>query len=105
MIRARKECQEIPWGAFEILSAPSGVLALRYDWRNTSLVTLHNFNRSKVRLALDVKAPGGGTLVDVFDASGSHADPSGHHRLTLEPYGYRWFRVGSPDNALARIER
>src|SRR5262249_18680785 len=45
MIRMRKECPEISWGDFEVMStsAPE-VLAIRYDWRGTSLVTLHNFS-------------------------------------------------------------
>ena len=40
MIRMRKECPEIGWGDFAVLrtTAPE-VLALRYDWRGTSLVT------------------------------------------------------------------
>jgi maltose alpha-D-glucosyltransferase/alpha-amylase len=104
MIRARKECPEIPWGDFEILPTATGVLALRYDWRNTSLVTLHNFNDAKVRCVLEVKTPRGDTLVDVFDDRGSHADASGRHHIVLEPYGYRWLRVGSPDNTLRRTE-
>ena len=38
MIRARKECPEISWGNFVVLrtNVPE-VLALRYDWRDTSL--------------------------------------------------------------------
>ena len=38
MIRARKECPEISWGNFVVLrtNVPE-VLAIRYDWRNTSL--------------------------------------------------------------------
>ena len=44
MIRMRKECPEISWGDFTVLrtNVPE-VLALRYDWRETSLLTLHNF--------------------------------------------------------------
>ena len=49
-IRARKELPEIGWGECKILEtdAPS-VLALRYVWRNTALVTLHNFADSRRR--------------------------------------------------------
>src|SRR5579862_1742969 len=39
MIRMRKEVPEVGWGDFEIL--PSGrpdVLAMRYDWRNNSVL-------------------------------------------------------------------
>jgi maltose alpha-D-glucosyltransferase/alpha-amylase len=53
MIRARKECPEISWGNFVILrtNVPE-VLAIRYDWRNTSLVTLHNFSGAKQTVKL-----------------------------------------------------
>src|SRR4030095_14913056 len=42
MIRVRKECPEISWGNFVVLrtNVPE-VLGMRYDWRDTSLVTLH----------------------------------------------------------------
>ena len=53
MIRARKECPEISWGDFEVLrtNAPE-VLAIRYDWRDTAVVTLHNFSGTPGRVKL-----------------------------------------------------
>ena len=39
-------------------------------------------------------------LVDVFDGHHSHSQNDGVHRLKLEPYGWRWFRVGAADNTL-----
>ena len=55
MIRARKECPEISWGNFVVLrtNIPE-VLAMRYDWRNTSLVTLHNFSSAKQKVKVKV---------------------------------------------------
>ncbi|HZP49260.1 MAG TPA: alpha-amylase family protein [Vicinamibacterales bacterium] len=101
-IRMRKECPEITWGQFEVLStSASGVLAIRYDWRGTSLLTLHNFNDKKTRAAFDVTVPRGDLLVDVFDDNHSEGR-DGRHEVALEPYGYRWLRVGSQDNALYR---
>jgi maltose alpha-D-glucosyltransferase/alpha-amylase len=45
MIRLRKECPEIGWGDWKILKSGSPcVLAIRYDWRESSLVILHNFS-------------------------------------------------------------
>ena len=34
----------------------------------------------------------------------SHADDGGRHRLVLEPYGYRWYRVGGLDYLLKRSD-
>ena len=44
--------------------------------------------------------PDSRTLVNV--RSGEHviADESGRHQLILEPYAYRWFRVGGLDYIL-----
>ncbi len=102
VIRMRKECPEISWGQFEVLTtSAAGVLALRYDWRGTSLLTLHNFRGEPVRATFDVTVPRGNLLVDVFNEN--HSDGrDGRHEIDLEPYGYRWFRVGSADNALYR---
>jgi maltose alpha-D-glucosyltransferase/alpha-amylase len=102
-IRMRKECPEISWGAVRVL--PTGdpaVLALRYDYRGTSLITLHNFADAprRVHLRLDVK--GRNRLVNVFEEEHSDADESGTHHVALRPYGYQWLRVGAVDNALVR---
>jgi maltose alpha-D-glucosyltransferase / alpha-amylase len=102
-IRMRRECPEISWGTIHQLesSAPD-VLILRYDWRETSLLTLHNFSGQKrnVRIRSDVK--GGQRIVNVFKKEESAANSSGEHRIALEPYGWRWFRVGAADNAIQR---
>jgi maltose alpha-D-glucosyltransferase/alpha-amylase len=106
IIRARRECPEISWGQFAILpTGVPGVLALRYDWRNTSLLTVHNLDARKRFVRIDVGRPDGNVLVDVFDDSHSRASAGGVHELAMEGYGYRWFRVGAADNALNRTER
>jgi maltose alpha-D-glucosyltransferase/alpha-amylase len=102
-IRMRKECPEITWGQFEILRTNAAkVLVMRYDWRGTSLVALHNFDSRRVKVEFDPKVPRGDLLVDVFDEHHSRAEPSGAHRVELPEYGHRWLRVGGPDNALNR---
>ena len=45
IIRLRKECPEIGWGSFKVLeTGDRRVLALRYEWRNNSVITIHNFH-------------------------------------------------------------
>jgi maltose alpha-D-glucosyltransferase/alpha-amylase len=97
----RKECPEISWGDFEVIktSAPA-VLAIRYDWRNTSLLTMHNFAKSAQTVRLNVGRERGDLLVDVFNGHHSHSQNDGVHRVKLEPYAWRWFRVGAADNTL-----
>src|SRR5262245_33923880 len=44
IIRMRKEVPEVGWGEFEVLkTADPAVLAIRYDWRNNSVLFMHNF--------------------------------------------------------------
>jgi maltose alpha-D-glucosyltransferase/alpha-amylase len=106
MIKTRRECPEISWGQFEILetSVPH-VLALRYDWRNTSLLVLHNFSRDNYSVNFKVGAPGGELLTDAINQSSSEGSKTGQHTIDMDGYGYRWFRVGAEDNALNRTER
>jgi maltose alpha-D-glucosyltransferase/alpha-amylase len=103
MIRMRRECPEISWGSFEITptSAPA-VLAIRYEWRGTYLLTLHNFVDRRTRTAFDVPVPRGRILVDVFAENHSEGDTNNRHELDLESFAWRWFRVGSGDNAIFR---
>lgn len=45
IVRMRKEIPEVGWGQFEVLPLRSpAVLAMRYDWRNNSVVFLHNLS-------------------------------------------------------------
>jgi maltose alpha-D-glucosyltransferase/alpha-amylase len=101
IIRVRRECPEISWGSFTVIrtNVPE-VLVLRYDWRNTSLVTVHNFSNKRQKVTVKVGSLRDGLLAEVFNDRHSHAHPDGAHRLDLEAYAWRWFRVGSEDNTL-----
>ena len=105
-IRARKELTEIAWGKCAVLEsgAPS-VLVLRYTWRNTALVILHNFSDREQIARFDVALPDGGSLFDIFDEDHSRAGPSGKHEVRIRPYGHTWFRVGAPDTIPKRATR
>jgi maltose alpha-D-glucosyltransferase/alpha-amylase len=107
MIRMRKEMPEIGCGTFHILSVnSSSVLAIRYDWRNNSVVMMHNFSDQplEVRFKVGLDAPRGRQLVNVLSDDHSEADKKGLHTVLLEPYGYRWFRVGGLDYLMRRRE-
>src|SRR5262245_14874644 len=101
IIRMRKECPEISWGAFTVLrtSAPE-VLALRYDWRGTSLLTLHNFADKAHTVTLRVGGAHDDVLTEVFSDHHSKRHNDGAPRIRLAPCGWRWYRVGSEDNTL-----
>jgi maltose alpha-D-glucosyltransferase/alpha-amylase len=101
MIRLRKECPEIGWGDWELLSTGTpGVLAMRYDWRGTSLVTVHNFREITQEIELTPGVQGGQRLVDLLHDVRCESE-SGTHQIVLEPYGYHWYRVGGLNYSLA----
>jgi maltose alpha-D-glucosyltransferase/alpha-amylase len=103
MIRLRKECPEVGWGSWRILGAgTSGVLALCYQWRGNTLVTVHNFDRAPREVRLRVPAERGEILANLLVDDESRADAAGVHRIALEAYGYRWYRVGGLGYALSR---
>ncbi len=106
IIRMRKEVPEIGWGDFQLLpTADPAVLAIRYDWRNNSVVFVHNLDATPRELAFDVGLPGEecALLVNLLSEDHSHAR-GGRHHLMLEGYGYRWFRVGGLDYLLKRSD-
>jgi len=103
MIRLRKECPEIGWGEWTLLATGSPhVLAMRYDWRGNSLVVVHNFAAEPQAVRLRPGVEGGERLVDLLVEEESRASGSGEHRLAIDAFGYRWFRVGDLNYALGR---
>ena len=103
MIRMRKEAPEIGWGEFSILQTRTPeVLAIRYDWRNNSVVVVHNLSATPREVWLQLDSEGSDCLADLLSGENSNSDASDKHRLLLEPYGYRWFRVGGLDYILKR---
>jgi maltose alpha-D-glucosyltransferase/alpha-amylase len=103
MIRMRKEAPEVGWGEFTVLQTRKPeVLAVRYDWRNNSVVVVHNLSAEPREVLLDVGVEDSGCLVNLLSQEISDADAGGKHRLLLEPYGYRWYRVGGLDYILKR---
>ncbi len=97
IIRMRKEVPEIGWGDFLVLRAGGpDVLALRYDWRNNSIVIVHNLSAEprEVRLSVGLEGKQGARLINLLSADHSVADDSGRHRIVIEGYGYRWYRAG-----------
>jgi maltose alpha-D-glucosyltransferase / alpha-amylase len=107
IIRMRKEVPEIGWGDFKVVSARDpAVLILRYDWRNNSVLFVHNLDDKPREIAFAVGLPGdtGKHLVNLLSEDHSEADARGRHRLLLEAYGYRWYRVGGLDYLLKRSD-
>ena len=107
IVRMRKEVPEIGWGDFVVL--PTGdpaVLAIRYDWKNNSVVVIHNFAKEprEIVFRTGVAEASSGKLINLLADDNNTADDAGRHRLVIEGYGYRWYRAGGLDYLLRRSE-
>ena len=107
IIRMRKEVLEVGWGDFEVLSTRDpAVLAIRYDWRNNSVLFVHNLDAipREVEFSTGLRGTEARVLVNLLTDVHSRAGDDGKHHLLLEAYGYRWYRVGGLDYLLKRSE-
>jgi len=103
MIRLRKESPELGWGEWKII--PSGhrsVIALCTDWRGSQMVTVHNFSRNprsvSIRPFRDDESRAV-PLINAFTDEACHPEKDGSFKISLDAYGYRWFRAGRHDSA------
>jgi maltose alpha-D-glucosyltransferase / alpha-amylase len=107
IIRMRKEVPEIGWGDFQIIRLPDpSILIIRYDWRNNSVLIVHNLAATpkEVRFAIGIEGQAGDLLINLLSEDHSKADRDGKHRLMLEGYAYHWYRVGGLDYLLKRSD-
>jgi maltose alpha-D-glucosyltransferase/alpha-amylase len=104
MIRMRKEVPEVGWGDIKVLkTGDNAVLALRYDWRGNSVLFLHNFADEPREIVFSIGVKGTDDLINLL-ASDHSKSQKGKHRVCLDAYGYRWYRVGGLDYLLKRSE-
>ena len=90
VIRRRRECPELGWGRYTALSPREPeVFAHRADWGGSTVVAVHNLAAHDVDTKLPLEADA--TLVDLLGT----ADLEPPFELSLEPYGYRWYRLAA----------
>jgi maltose alpha-D-glucosyltransferase/alpha-amylase len=107
LIRMRKEVPEIGWGDFKVITTRDpAILIIRYDWRNNSVLFVHNLDEKprEISFATGLSEQAGKLLVNLLSEDHSQADKAGKHNLLLEAYGYRWYRVGGLDYLLKRSD-
>lgn len=96
MIRLRRECPEIGKGTWTIEDTSfDHILGMRYEWSGRRLFIWHNFSDNPQELVFSAKKAGTRRLIDLLSNIESIEDDKGRHTITLEAYGYRWFRAGS----------
>jgi maltose alpha-D-glucosyltransferase/alpha-amylase len=107
IIRMRKEVPEIGWGDFAVIeTADPSVFVIRYDWRDNTVLFVHNLseNAQEVTFGLGPVAAQNSALINLFTDDHSQPDARGRHKLLLEAYAWRWYRVGGLDYLLKRSD-
>lgn len=69
-----------------------------------SALFLHNLEPTPREVTFHPGMEGGDTLVNLLTGQHSKSGTRGRHTVCLEPYGYRWYRVGGLDYLLKRTE-
>jgi maltose alpha-D-glucosyltransferase / alpha-amylase len=106
IIRMRKETPEIGWGDFSFISAQAAdILIMRYEWRDNSVICVHNLSPLPREVSFSVGTGQEQACSLISLLSNDHSQPIGgnKHRILIEPYGYRWYRVCGLDHLLNRI--
>ncbi|MGH2952300.1 MAG: trehalose synthase, partial [Solirubrobacterales bacterium] len=100
VIRRRRETPELAWGTWQLVETDlHEVFAHRCDWEGRSVVAIHNLGSEPcvVRVQLG-EVPEEATLDDLLDERPAlHEIDGASLELKLEGYGYRWFRIGTPE--------
>jgi maltose alpha-D-glucosyltransferase/alpha-amylase len=103
IMRMRKECPEIGWGDWKVLKCGSpNVLVMRYDWRGNAVLVIHNLDEKPQTIRFQITGRDETKLVNLLSNEHSEGDGRGGHKLAIEGYGYRWYRVGGLDYILNR---
>lgn len=94
LIRLRQECIEIGWGEWQLIETNiPHVLCIHYTYKDSTLLILHNFKNNKEEVSLNLKNKKECKLIDLMVIEECVADEAGIHHITLDEYGYRWFRT------------
>ena len=95
VIRARKQCPEIGWGDCRALeTGDPAVFAHRCDWSGGTVIAVHNLADRPATINLAAGLPPHPQMVELL-GDRPYEQVDGGQAIELEPYGYRWFRIGA----------
>jgi len=97
LIRTRRECTEIGVGEHTKLNTGGeAVLGLRYDVEGSAILVFNNLTGRRCDVTLDLSDDEAATATDLFADRQYDPIKPGKLRTRLNPYGYRWLRIGGP---------
>ncbi|NLT29509.1 MAG: trehalose synthase [Propionibacterium sp.] len=95
LIGVRRRRPELGWGEFSVVEqSEKSVLAHRVDLPGSGVLAVHNFSADPVTVNLVDTLAEEDTIEDLLDGD-SVVRHEGGLTLSLEGYGYRWFRIKS----------
>lgn len=101
IIRQRRQTPEIGWGEWTIVDTDArGLVVIRYDWQDRTLVTVHNLAADEAKADIDVSDVEWTVARDLLgDAT---IEPTGDGRLVIEVAGngFNWLRLNKPGQRL-----
>jgi maltose alpha-D-glucosyltransferase/alpha-amylase len=91
LIRTRKECPELGFGAWQLLETDQpSVVAHRADWAGGSVAVLHNLAGTGCQVKIDLGAV---RVEELLADRHERPLPDQGSPIPLEPYGWRWLRL------------
>jgi maltose alpha-D-glucosyltransferase/alpha-amylase len=94
MVKLRKDCPEIGYGAWEILNTDSdNILAIRYIWNTRELVIVHNFGNEEAEAKFSSKQSRYKNVRDIITGQTIELTNDGSYTVKLNGYGYSWLRI------------
>ena len=96
MIYARRAAPELGHGSWHLFDTGTDkVLAHRSAWKDGVVVAVHNLSGEEQAVELELRGQRGRRLRALLGPeSGAEEEIRGEtYPLTLEPYGYRWYRI------------
>lgn len=93
LIEVRKKCPEIGLGKWKLLKTDTDdALAIAYQYKGTSLITVYNFTGKNISVNIDVQQQQA-RLSNVLSTN-DHINLSGNKlHVALNGYGYKWYKV------------
>ncbi len=99
LVRCRREAPEMAFGEWTLLPvAEAAVLALRHDWGERTVLTLHNLSDRPLEVTFPLVGLAVERLIPLFGEGEMRVAKDGAVTVVLGPWGYRWIRVkaGTP---------
>jgi maltose alpha-D-glucosyltransferase/alpha-amylase len=95
LIRTRRECAEIGSGTGTSLDLGTDhVLGLRHETEDSAVIVLNNLSDQAQEITVELTHHERGVVTELLQDSPYPPITETGGKMTIGPYGYRWFRIG-----------